>query len=349
MKICLVVAGEISQLGGLETHVVEISNRYAQMHDVTVVGHRNLSPHLSSCITHVDIDLSKSRYNLRNLFRLYQVIKRGRFDIIHAHANKAVSIVSRLRHFLKFNFVATLHGQKGNLSAYRKADHVISVSHRIAKGLPPGGYTVVYNGIQQDLLAADGPDLAGFGKILPDDFVFCAIGRLVEVKGFDVLLKAFSGVDAKLLIVGDGPDRGKLEALSSSLMLGDRVFFTGHQQHVQSLIRKVDAVVISSRREGFPYVFAETLLNKKPVLSTDVSDIKRLMPDEYVVPVEDVDALHEGLELMKGRRPDLSKDFTACFDFAEHNLRFEAMIEKTFDVYRSLLPNHCDIKKAGKI
>ncbi|HKY81568.1 MAG TPA: glycosyltransferase family 4 protein [Sphingobium sp.] len=131
-----------------------------------------------------------------------------------------------------------------------------------------------------------------------------AVGRLVPQKGFDLLLDAFARVagripDWSLLIWGEGPERGRLEAQRDALGLGDRVSMPGVTQDHGGWLRDADIFVLSSRFEGWGIVVGEAMAAGVPTISFDC----RFGPGEMIadgvsgllVPDGDVAALGEAM------------------------------------------------------
>lgn len=136
------------------------------------------------------------------------------------------------------------------------------------------------------------------------------MGRLVcEQKGFDVLLEAFSRVAGKhpgwrLMILGEGPDRGKLERMVGDLGLVGRVELPGWVGDPERWLRRAGVFVLSSRYEGFPNVLLEAMSLGCAVVAADCpsgpGEIVRDGVDGFLVPVGDVEALAGRLDELMG-------------------------------------------------
>jgi len=129
-----------------------------------------------------------------------------------------------------------------------------------------------------------------------------AVGRLAPQKGFDVLLRALADIPgARLVIVGDGPERAELEALAQRLGVADRTSFVGWIDEPRSLLSSFDVLALPSRNEGFPLTVLEALLAEVPVVATDVGSVREaVVPGEtgVLVEPEDVDALAAALRAL---------------------------------------------------
>jgi glycosyltransferase involved in cell wall biosynthesis len=110
-----------------------------------------------------------------------------------------------------------------------------------------------------------------------------AVGRFVEKKGFDVLLTALAGTAERwhLELVGDGPERSRLECLADRLGLAGRVRFAGRLTHAElpAIYARADVVAVPSRvdgrddRDGLPNVLLEAMASGRAIVASDVAAI----------------------------------------------------------------------------
>lgn len=160
-----------------------------------------------------------------------------------------------------------------------KADAIVCVSNGVAAeiadvcGLGLSRINVIYNGAVTAELrqAAEQPvDHPWFSQGEP---VLVAAGRLVELKDYPTLLRAFATLvknrPARLVILGDGPLRNSLGNLARELGVADRVDLAGFVANPMPFMRNAAAFVLTSRAEGFGNVLVEAMACGTPVVSTD--------------------------------------------------------------------------------
>lgn len=171
------------------------------------------------------------------------------------------------------------------------------------------------------------------------------VGRLVPYKGVDVLLDAMAGVNAMAVIVGDGPQRGALEAQAQRLGIADRVRFMGSvtDQHLASLYGGCDVFVLPSvtRQEAFGVVQLEAMAAGKPVVSTDLGTgvgwVNRDGETGYVVPPRDAGALGDAIRRLLAD-PELRRSMgEAAMGRVRSVFTVDRMIDDTLALYRDVM------------
>jgi glycosyltransferase involved in cell wall biosynthesis len=123
---------------------------------------------------------------------------------------------------------------------------------------------------------------------LPDDaFIILTVSNLETHKGVDVAIRALSLVSqnradlVKLLVVGTGPQKSKLDQLITDLNLTDRVSFLGELDHwkIRELYSSADLFILSSWNEGLPFALLEAMSCECISVTSPVGDIPRVIED----------------------------------------------------------------------
>lgn len=194
---------------------------------------------------------------------------------------------------------------------YPRADGVIAVSAGVRRdlvetvGLRGARLHTIYNGsIGHDLAARARAAVDHPWLTRHDHPVFLAAGGLRLQKDFATLLQAFARVRAhrraRLIIIGEGPERTNLEALIDELEIADDVDLPGFVTNPYAWMAKADVFVLSSRWEGLVNVVAEALGVGVPVVATDCpSGPREILADgRYgrLVPMADPAALAAAME-----------------------------------------------------
>ena len=194
--------------------------------------------------------------------------------------------------------------------AYPKADAVVALSHGVGRELiedyrlDPARVVTIHNPVdvegwrqRADAARKTAPPWRNFAG---DGPVLVATGRLIRQKGFDLLLRALArcksaGRAARLVIVGEGPERAALNATAAELGLTDRLLMPGFIADSAAWYAHGDLFVLPSRWEGFGHVIVEAMACGLPVVAFDCPygpvDILGDGQGGILVPPEDVDAL----------------------------------------------------------
>src|SRR5262245_33211272 len=161
--------------------------------------------------------------------------------------------------------------------AARRAAAVVTVSHALKGaterlGVDPQSISVLRNGVDAHAFRPLDRDAERSRLGVPGRLLL-SVGNLVELKGNDLVSQSLSALpDTILCLVGEGPDRGRLEALVRGMAVGDRVRFLGQlpQSELPRYYSAADALVLASSREGWPNVLLEAMACGTPVVASRV-------------------------------------------------------------------------------
>lgn len=219
-------------------------------------------------------------------------------DAVHAHWLIPQGIIQS---FFKKPYIITGHG--GDISSFNKgilkkmkercmnrAGRVIVVSkykqQELQEIYPSIPSQVISMGVNTDLFERKRNHIENYFE-QGEQKVILYVGRLAEIKGVEFLIKAMQHVNnAKLVIVGDGPDKNQLEQIASKC--DAQIEFKGSKTHeeLKVIYASADILVVPSisdskgAQEGLPTVIMEAFASKIPVVATRTGGIPELLKDE---------------------------------------------------------------------
>jgi glycosyltransferase involved in cell wall biosynthesis len=248
--------------------------------------------------------LQSGKYSPAAVRAIAHLCKTQQIDIVHAHLQKGI-ISSLLATFLyKGRLILHEHGpifRGGTGCLYRavirllgpRADAIIANSEAAKSAVLRTLHgrevpvTVVANFIDLERFNPDLHDRAAARRSLglgDDEFVAGFVGRLDRAKGADLLIDAAAILKAqgdawRFVVVGDGPERRRLEAQAQRLGLAATVLFAGLQEDTAAVVRAFDVGVVPSRREAFGIAALELMRMKVPVIVSPVGGLPELVQD----------------------------------------------------------------------
>jgi glycosyltransferase involved in cell wall biosynthesis len=237
-------------------------------------------------------------WDWRVVTELLSVCRRENVRIWHGHDYKTNALGLLLAQFWPMRLVTTLHGWVHHTSRtplyYRidqlclpRYERVISVSedlHRaaLASGVPADRAVLLENAIDTDDYKRTRTVAEARARLrLPaDGLLIGACGRLEPEKAFDALIRTVAGRPGlRLVVVGEGGDRPRLEGLVRQLNAADRVTLAGWQSDVRGYFESFDIFALPSLREGLPNVLLEAMALEVPSVATRIAGIPRLVQD----------------------------------------------------------------------
>jgi glycosyltransferase involved in cell wall biosynthesis len=204
---------------------------------------------------------------------------------------------------------------------------------------------------QTQLRESDRKRLLQDWNLPQDSFIFGTMARFVPVKGLHLIIEAFARLVAqeqesspyRLVLVGDGPERARLEELAVRLNLSRLLRFTGFRQDIPACLHAFDVFVHSSLYEGMGYTIIEAMAAKAPVVATNVGGVKEIVfPDQTGVLIEpnSVTALVQAMEKLAVDADLRSRLAEAALHNVEQTFTISQMAKQTLALYRKLLAMH---------
>ncbi len=331
MKVLHVITG--LDVGGAELQLDAVLQH--TRNDADVVTLYNPGPVADKLREHgVSVrDLGMRRNTeLRALVRLYQIIRDGRYDVVHAHLYRAQIYARPAARLARVPVIVTTEHSIGETHIERRrmtssvralylaseltSDATIAVADvvrdRLVRwGVPDRKITVIPNGLDFAGLGFDPATRAEvrtqFG-IDPEAFVIGTLGRLDPNKRIDLVIEAAApllGDRCKLLIIGRGEESERLERLAAQHGVAEHVIFGGYQADMTAMLSAFDLNLTASLQETFGLSVLEALANGLPVLYTTCPALDGISTDRARQVAGNVRALRAELakEIEAGVRP----------------------------------------------
>jgi glycosyltransferase involved in cell wall biosynthesis len=318
--------------GGVERMLVNLACGFSKQGVAVdfIVNHTDV-PYLDALPSQVRVIALNAVGGLMSLFRLIRYLQqerpavllsaKGSDDRIAVRAKRlagmptrvvlrvGTSIASRLE-VRRCNRIRKWLRHRALRRLYARADGVIAVSRGVAEELvriarvPPQRVLIIPNPVvSPSLYHLAAQPIRHPWFVHKDRLIIVSAGRLTRAKDYPTLVRAFAELrarrPARLVILGEGGQRSRLEALIRALGLQDDVDLPGFIENPYNYLANADLFVLSSAWEGSPSALAEALALGTPVVATDCpSGPRELLQDgRYgpLVPVGDVHALAEAM------------------------------------------------------
>lgn len=298
------------------------------------------------------------RKNLRGIVALRQQLARRRCDVINSHSSTdswlaALACVAtpsapplvRTRHIS-----AAIPDNLATRWLYQRATHsIVTTGEKLREqlvrdnGFDPGRIVSVPTGVDTSRYHPGDPDAARTQLGLPLRVPLIGIvATLRSWKGHRYLLDAFARLSdrtARLVIVGDGPQRAAIEQQIPSLGLSDRVVLAGNQADVAPWLRCFDVFALPSyANEGVPQSIVQAMLTALPVVTTDIGSIGEAVQDSstgLMVPPETVPDLAAAIDTLLADAPLRARLGSAARAAALEKFSLDAMLDRMELVFRA--------------
>lgn len=299
---------------------------------------------------------------------LRSLVRQERFDIIHSHDYKTDLYNLLLARREGTIPLSTAHGWSGdtrrerwiyypaNKRLLKHFPAVICVSSRICDTLRSYGVReeairLIPNAVDANWFRRDPSHVQpcrerwGFHS---GDFVIGGVGRLETLKRFDLLLNAFARIhrdfpQTRLLLAGEGRQRGALGKLAEELGIATACRFVGHCSAMTDVYHALDMYVQSSDTEGTPNVVLEAMAMEVPIVATDAGGTTDVFtPDEdgLLVPTGDPEAIADAMRRTLSQPEESRRRAVSARRHVETELTFARRMKKVESVYDALVASH---------
>lgn len=371
MKVLHLISG--GDTGGAKTHIISLIKAIDKLIDAKIICFIEDTFFYDAKAAGIDIEVfkQKNRSDMSVVTRLADEIKKEGYDIIHCHGARANFIAMFLRKKVKKPFITTIHSDYEldfkdnfykkiiftslNKFALRRFKYFIAISDTFKNMLIDRGFKedeifTVYNGIdmeQETKYISKEEFLRRYGIDYEGKIIVGIAARLDKVKDHETFIRSASIVlkerkDIIFLIAGDGYERKKLESLVKELSIGEYIYFLDYVKDPYSFFNAIDINTLTSLSESFPYVILEGAIMKKPIISTNVGGLSKLIEDGengYLVPVGDSKKLASKIEILSSDKSKIKDMGEKLYKKVEQNYSSNAMARKHVEIYQEILRN----------
>jgi len=281
--------------------VILLKNKYNVYSDILVLEKREKSRIGAFLEEGIDVFcLNGKQKSLKNIPKIRKIIKEGSYDIIHSHlfpSNLWLSMI-KFFYFLDTPIVTTEHSTYNrrrkikvlkliDYLMYKQYERIICISNSTKENLnkylksTKENSVVIYNGVNLEVYS----DAKGYKKseidvkIDSEDILLVMVSSFSDQKDHETVLRSLKLLPKKykLVFVGDGKNRERIEHLIKDLDLTKRVFLLGTRKDVPNLLKTSDILIQSSIWEGFGLTVVEGMAAGLPVLCSDVPGLNEVI------------------------------------------------------------------------
>ena len=311
-----------------------------------------------------------SNLNIKELFKLRKILKNENIALIHAHDVRA-SIAAKFASInLNIPVISHIHGEYDWLKSksilkiidklFRdKYDLSLACSKNVKEfycknnskcnkkkviALPNGFNLGEIN--KANIISNE--DFKFVNNIPKDKYIFGYIGRLIDLKGIDLLIESFNLFQQKhdnsiLIIVGEGVQKCNLVNLAIKYNLPSKIYFMGYTRNVYNWFNIFDSFTLSSKREGLPLTILEAMAMKKIVISMSVGGIPELIKNKYngiLVENRNPQFLMKAMEYVYENKNEVKEIVENAYKHLTLNYSITDYINTLQNIYIGLLEPH---------
>lgn len=313
----------------------------------------------------VDVIPERGRFDRSVIRTLRKIVELRSPDVIVTHQVKSHFLMNVSHLGQKYPWVAFNHGytttdrkmllyNRLDRWSLPKADRVVTVCNAFAQklvkmGVPRERIHIQHNSIRPEP-AVNVEEMHALRRrfgVEEGARMILTVGRLSKEKAQIDLLHAFKKlsethgeINARLVIVGDGPESKPLEAAAAALGLGDRVIFAGQVNNVQAYFAAADVLVNPSHSEGSPYVLLEAMAAGLPIVATAVGGVPEMVENNetaLLVSASDPHAMADAIARMLSDEKLAGQLADNASKLVSSRFSPEAYVRSLTEIYRAVI------------
>ena len=359
MKIKILHVIQTLETGGLENGVVNICNKIDKKKFIIDIlclrGKGELVNRIVNNAASVYYRENLKGSMIKYIYNAYSLCKLKKYDIIHSHGWGTLIpsfIAGRLTGAKVINgehgtiYDDTLRRRLLQRLIFSMVDLNLTVSEDLKRELMNrfriGGDNIkpIINGVD---LKKFHPSSKSRKKIREElslkkeNFLIGSVGRLVGVKDYPSIIKAFNDIikyynDARLILVGEGDERKKIENLIETYNLKNEIKLLGRRDNINEILNAMDLFILSSKSEGLSNTILEAMACGKTVIATNVGGNPEIISDKKTGLLYDVGDVKKLSEICRELIFD-KKQLTTYSDNALKHIQNELSVEKMIKNY----------------
>ena len=368
MKVLHLISG--GDRGGAKTHIMSLVKGLNKSIHTKIICFIKGDFYDQALDEGINIEVYEQRHRM-DMFVINKLaggINSENYDLVHCHGARANFIAMLLKRKIKQPIITTIHSDykldftdnlykrilytKLNTIALNGFDYYIAISDYfkemlISRGFQEDKIYVSYNGLDFSLDYQYNKEefFRKYNIKEKHSLIVGIMARLDSVKNHETFILAASKVlekkkDILFLIGGKGKEEERLKELVSNFGIKDNVKFLGFIKEPYSFYNISDINTLTSLSESFPYVILEGALLKKPIISTNVGGISRLIKDGhngYLFDTKDADYLSNKILDLYARRDHLLTLGKNLYKDVKNNYSCESMAERHLQIYNEIL------------
>jgi len=349
--------------GGMETHLRDLAERQTAVADVKVVVANGARRNETALVEDVHVTRVARIVTIASMPvcpGLAGAIRRRPADLVHIHMPNPGAAQAFLMSGHKGKLVLTHHADTMGRKILRRlsdpfvnrlmerASRIIVTSDRYLNSSSEllrfrDKCVVIPLGIDLNALTSDDDERSARIRGEFGERVIVAVGRLVAYKGFDVLVRAMKDVDARLLLIGGGPEYDALRRLAAVANVSEKVIMPGRVDDLRPYFAAAAFLVLPSvtRAEAFGMVQLEAMAAGLPVINTDIDsgvpEVSINGQTGITVMPGDAEALSHAMRLLLERADLRARLGVAARDRVQSEFTADLMAERTMSLYSEVL------------